>query len=130
LNLKLVKDALRQQQQTHKQMQSMSDKQPLSEVLSMSERERLEGGSTPDPSGSTPDPTQDVGFTEINDARYADTADLTNIAPPPLPPTKQSRATTTSDEPPAKKRRGRPPKSAEEKKADAITKAKAKYKAC
>jgi hypothetical protein len=39
------------------------------------------------------------------------------------------RATTTSDKPPTKKRRGRPPKSAEEKKADAITKAKAKYKA-
>jgi hypothetical protein len=50
------------------------------------QRERLEGGSTPVPSGSTPDPTQDVGFTDIDDARYADTADLTNLAPPTLPP--------------------------------------------
>jgi hypothetical protein len=40
LNLKLVKDALGQQQQTYKQMQSMSDKQPLSEVFGVSERER------------------------------------------------------------------------------------------
>jgi hypothetical protein len=100
-------------------------------------RERLE-------SGSTPDPTQDVGFTDINDARYADTADLTNLAPPTLPPppppttttshhTERSRptttTTTTSDEPPAKKPRGRPPKSAEEKRIQAIAKAKAKYKA-
>jgi hypothetical protein len=99
------------------------------------ERARLEGGSILYPSSSTPVPTQDVGFTDIDDARYADTADLTNLAPPTLPPTlphtKRSRATTTttSDEPPAKKPRGRPPKSAEEKMNQAIAKAKAKYKA-
>jgi hypothetical protein len=41
----------------------------------------------------------------------------------------ENTTTATLTEPPAKKRRGRLPKSTKEKKADTITKAKAKYKA-